>query len=211
MTFVSDVPISGDTLGSTRDRIRGNFQQIALVEAINHVAFNDAGQGKHKFLQMPEQPGTIGQVGVPLPPITLANEAGFYSKIGANPAEANLVFRGENNGAEYQLTSADQTNNATFGTYTAYDITKPAQIGGWTFLPGGLIMQYGTNNFTSGNTKTTAYPKAFSQIFSLSFNLVTPVTATFSWINSITNNNFQIKCSVTQSTGAFYWTAIGLA
>lgn len=55
MSYTSNIPLSGESLGSTRDRINQNFQQIDTVLAVNHVPFNDAGEGKHKFLQMPEQ------------------------------------------------------------------------------------------------------------------------------------------------------------
>jgi hypothetical protein len=160
------VPIIGDSLGSTRDRIRGNFQQINTVFAINHIAFNQTGQGKHPFLQMPEQVTA---------PITLANEAGFYPKVGTNPAETNLWMRGENNGFEYQLTAADQTNVGVFGNNTAYAAN---QTGGWTFLPGGLIMQYGLITVApNGGTATITFPKAYtSQVYSvvLTFNRTDP-------------------------------------
>ncbi len=200
MTFTADIPISGDSLGSTRDRIRGNFQETAAVLAINHVAFNTVGKGKHKFLQMPEQAGTIGQVGAPLPPTTLANEAGFYAKQGANPAEANLVFRGENNGKEYQLTSADQTNNATFGNFTNY---AAGLNGGWTFLPGGLVMQYGS---TTG-TGIVTFPKAFKAA-TVPIVVVTPIgngSAGFDINPAATNTGFTIFSGV----GANNWIAIG--
>lgn len=142
MTYTADIPISGESLGSTRDRIRGNFQENAAVFAINHVAFNTLGKGKHKFLQMPNQASA---------PATLANEAGFYSKVGTNPAESNLFFRGENNGFEYQLTRANQANIATFSTAT-----------GWTYLPGGLIMQWGKQAGSSANTIPVTFPIMFT-------------------------------------------------
>lgn len=194
MTYSSSIPISGDTLGSTRDRIRGNFEEIAAVEDVNHVAFNTLGKGKHKFLQMPEQVSA---------PVTLVNEAGFYSKMGTNPAQANLFFRGENNGAEYQLTRADQTNNATFGTDT-----------GWTFLPGGLIFQYGTMT-TTGNTTVVTFPVALTMpLYSLNATIVQSSTENISWgVDARTLNGFEFKKN--NGTGGgnrpFSWMVIGLA
>lgn len=141
MSFTPDVPVSGNTLGGTRDIIRTNFQQINTMTAVNHVAFNASGQGKHKFLQMPEV--TASGAGVPA---TASNEGGLYVDVGTSPAEANLFFRGENNGFNYQLTRVDQTNNSRFGPLSS---TAP---NGWTFLPGGLIFQWGSksNPGTSG-------------------------------------------------------------
>jgi hypothetical protein len=201
MTFVSDIPVSGDSLGSTRDRIRGNFQEIAAVEAINHVAFNQVGKGKHTFLQMPEQVSA---------PTTLANEAGFYSKVGTNPAESNLFFRGENNGFEYQLTRADQTNIATFSNNTAYVANH---LGGWTFLPGGLIMQYGTRTTTTA-TGTITFPRAFTTAvysINLSFSRVGGTTTQQTRIesfNSATLTGFDFSSTSANNT-PITWMAIG--
>jgi hypothetical protein len=164
MTYTTDIPISGDTLGSTRDRIRGNFQEIAAVEAINHVAFNNSDKGKHKFLQMPEQV---------LAPTTLLNEGGLYTHVGTNPAETNLFFRAEDSvgtgGFRYQLTAVDQTNIGTFANNTAYATNH---LGGWTFLPGGLLLQYGTKtNNPNGGDSTITFPKAFkSSVFSITIS-----------------------------------------
>jgi len=147
MTYTNSIPVSGDSLGSTRDRIRVNFEQIAIVEAINHVAFNSAGEGKHKFLQMPEQAAA---------PAVAVNEAGFYAKVSTpliNPAESNLFFRGESDGTEYQLTKAISTVPAPerFGALSA---TAP---NGWTFLPGGLILQWGEVAAPAGTSGTVTF------------------------------------------------------
>lgn len=149
-TYTELIPVSGDSLGGTRDRIRVNFQQIASVMGINHVAFNALGEGKHKFLQMPEQVSA---------PATAANEAGFYAKVGTNPAETNLFFRGENSGFEYQLTHAisGATPEGRFASGLAYSATLQ---GGWTFLPGGLILQYGKRTAPSTSGVIT-YPIPF--------------------------------------------------
>ncbi len=197
MTYTPDLPISGESLGSTRDRIRGNFQETAAVLAINHIAFNTVGKGKHKFLQMPEQVSA---------PATLVNEAGFYAKQATNPAEANLFFRGEDSGGgggkEYQLTSADQTNNATFGTFTAYAAN---QNGGWTFLPGGLVMQYGTVSTTS----TVTFPKAFKAA-TVPIVTLTPIGNSgngFGMDNPPTNTGF--TANITNGFTSLGWIAIG--
>lgn len=99
-------------------------------------------------------------------PTTLTNEAGFYSKVGANPAESNLFFRGENNGFEYQLTKSIAARTAIFANNTAYPGAGANTLGGWTFLPGGLILQYGSvlPGQSSPQTGTTNFPVPFSSI-----------------------------------------------
>lgn len=153
MTYSSDVPISGDTLGGTRDRIRTNFQEIASVEAVNHVAFNAIGEGKHKFLQMPEV--TASGAGIPT---TLANEGGLYVDVGTNPSESNLFFRAESNGFEYQLTKSISTGTARFANNSVGYIAN--NNGGWVFLAGGMILQYGRRT-SPGSSGTVTFPIAF--------------------------------------------------
>jgi len=209
MTYTHSIPVSGDTLGSTRDRIRGNFEQIAIVEAVNHVAFNDVGEGKHKYLQMPEV--AVSGAGVP---VTLANEAGFYSKNGTNPIEPNLWFRGQTNGYEYQLTHADQTNIASFANKAGVNDS------GWTFLPGGLLLQYGLRTVAAKGTATTiTFPKQFATVtgpFSITIGNVTGEGDSPGENNqyvkdgSVNNINFQIVNSSSSAARKVYWMAIGL-
>ena len=69
MTFTANIPLSGESLGSTRDRIRANFQQIQSLIAQNHIDFNTSGQGKHTVVQTVDQTAH---------PTTAANEPAFY-------------------------------------------------------------------------------------------------------------------------------------
>jgi len=197
-SYTTDIPISGDTLGSTRDRIRTNFQQNAIVEAINHVAFNEIGQGKHKFLQMPIQVTA---------PTTLANEGGFYIKLGASPAEPNLWFRGQNNGFEYQLTRVNQAQNALFGTFTNYLVGPPSLFGGWTFLPGGLIFQYGTTTST-GSTNTIDFPIAFTTTDAIVTITRASNTGSAAGVDTITPTSFRFLRGGSNNV-QFYWHAVG--
>ena len=203
MTFSTDVPISGDSLGGTRDRIRTNFQVISTALAINHEAFGSAlGQGKHKFLQMPEQASA---------PTTAANEAGFYSKVGTNPAESNLFFRGESDGFEYQMTRAIAASTARFATNTGYAANH---TGGWTFLPGGLLLQYGARS-TPGTSGTITFPVAFTTGYY-------SITIGISRNNSASTQNVYVDNSVATSLTSFaydstssgndpiYWMAVGV-
>lgn len=141
MTFDNNIPVSGQSLGSTRTQINTNFSLIASVFANNHEAFNDGDEGKHKFMQMPEQAAA---------PATAASEGGFYTK-DAN-GKPQLFYRNEGSGSEYQLTHVRDAGIAEFGTNTTYSGTL---TGGWTFLPGGLIMNYGQSTVTSSGTTIT--------------------------------------------------------
>jgi hypothetical protein len=205
MTYTTDLPLSGESLGSTRDRIRANFQEIASVNAVNHVAFNSVGEGKHKFLQMPEQAAA---------PATLVNEGGVYTKVGTNPAETNLFFRGENSGFEYQITKSFSAQTGRFANNSNYQVGPPSLNGGWTFLPGGLMLQYGMTNAASGSsTRTVTFPVQFpNAVFSIN---VTGLRASSSpgntdaWVaTGYTTTSFDIFNNGSHSF-QFFWWAIG--
>lgn len=129
MTYTS-LPNTGQSLGQTRAAIKNNFDLIKTTVDQNHVDFDLSGAGKHNVIQMP----VTGSIPVnPIPPGGLvAGDANVYSKT-ANAA-SQIFFSPDASGNEYQLTRAIAANFATFGIAN----------NGWTFLPGGLIMKYGT-------------------------------------------------------------------
>lgn len=201
MTFTL-VPNSGQSLGQTKSPIRTNFSLIQTAQDTNHVALGLAGQGKHKFLQMPEQGSA---------PATAVNEAGFYAKVGTFPAESNLFFRGENSGFEYQFTRAVSASTASFGNNTVA-LPSANGFGGWTFLPGNLLMQFGTFN---PNTSTTVqFPIAFNAIpFSIQLTGSFDNSSSFRVgvsTTTVTNAQFVFEGSVTSHANPIYFVAIGV-
>lgn len=198
MSYSPNLPVSGDTLGGTRDRIRTNFQEIDSVMAQNHVAFNNADEGKHKFLQMPVQAAA---------PATAASEAAFYVKDDGSGV-AQFFVKGEQTGSEYQIstmTSGADAAIAEFGTNTAY---TGNHLGGWTFLPGGLILQYGRYSKSDGTTSVVTFPRAFP-------NAVFNVTATrvdsrsVVTVQSVNTTTVTFTNGSGTSTRTIYWQAIG--
>lgn len=134
MAYNNGIPQASDDPSQSQSQILANFQSIATVVAVNHEAFNDADEGKHKFLQMPEQSTA---------PSTAGNEIGLYSKdTGSNP---ELFFRPESDGTEIQMTN---------GGFTA------AQ-NGISFLPGGFKLIWGQ---TTGTTGSKTFHTAFSTV-----------------------------------------------
>lgn len=212
MTYTPDIPVTGESLGSTRDRIRANFQQIDEVEAINHVAFNEADKGKHKYMQMPEV--TASGAGVPS---TAVNEGGLYTNVGTNPAEVNLFFRSESDGKVYQLTRTDQTNEARFAVNTVYSAGPPSLKGGWSFLPGGLVLQWGTYDTAESNSSfPITFPIQFpSDVFNIQVTGLraasSPGNNTDAWVSTggLTTTGFTIYNNGSHSF-KFMWQAIGI-
>lgn len=202
MTYDPRPNASGDTLVDSRDPIRINFEVIRDAFVINHQGFNATNEGKHKFVQMPNQ-DTI--------PASAANEVTVFAQDSGSVSQ--LHIRGEGTGSTYQLTtttSGVDPDFATFGTNTGYIANH---TGGWTFLPGGLIMQYGARS-TPGKVGVITFPRTFpTAYFSITMtmsrnassstqsvsvdNAVATVVASFAYRGSSSN------------TDPIYWTAIG--
>lgn len=134
-------------------------------------------------------------------PSTAAAEIAIYSKDVSGVS--NLYFKSENPGSEYRATSFDDVNIATFGTNTTY---AAGREGGWTFLPGGLVLQYGRAIIGDG-TNTINFPKAFSSVaYSVT---IARTTGTSAGIVDVFANRFTLN----SSGGSVYirWQSVGSA
>lgn len=140
-----DVPKTGQTLGFTKAKVNSNFDTIFKAFKINHYQFDVANAGKHNYIQIP-----VGSFPVGLS----VGDANIYSKTISGTSQ--LFVSPDASGLEFQLTTAVSGNNPQFGTNNIAGAS-----GGWTFLPGGLLMNYGTITMGANPTVVT-YPHAFS-------------------------------------------------
>ena len=131
MAYDENKPQATDLLKDSQVDLLANFQAIKTLVDVNHETFGDANEGKHKFLQMPEQ----GTGTVP----TAANEGALFSMQGPDSTVTELVFRREGNGAEITFTEQD-----VIGT------------DGYTRLPSGLLVKYGEFTITLEGAPTTS-------------------------------------------------------
>lgn len=142
MAYTSNIPQSTDNPSDSQPQLLANFQEIDTYTSVNHVALNDGDQGKHKFMQMPEQGSA---------PTTAANEGALYTK--DTGTEPDLFYRRESNGTEVQLTGGKTTVGAQSSVT----------------LPSGVIMKYGTITVAAGGgtsavTFTTPFPTAIRNV-----------------------------------------------
>ncbi len=198
MSYTANTPQTGQSLGFTRPIINSNFQTINTAFAINHIAFNISGAGKHKFVEMPNQSV--------IPSPLAGGEGTLYCK--ASGGAAQVFYTPGVSTNEYQLTRAITASFATFGTNTGYAANH---TGGWTFLPGGMLLQYGLR-ISAGTSGVITFPTAFTNApYSITVSLYSnaasrtvvvdtgtaPTTTGFNFINSAAG------------LGVF-WTAIGV-
>lgn len=191
MSFVSGIPASGQSLGSSKPSVEGNFSYINTTNSVNHVAFNEAGAGKHKFLQMPEQASSPG---------TSINEMALFTKEVSGISE--IFLQRENlaaAGVAIQMSSGDpkQGSTANFGQ---------------SFLPGGFQIKWGNETLasTSGNVVSYTvksldnFPTNTVAVFVVATGTDTSQSAQPSAFSS---TGFTVTCSKTSLNVS--WVAIG--
>lgn len=188
--YNGNIPQPSDRPSDSQADLLNNFGAIKVFLDRNHVAIVDpttnTSEGKHKFLQMPEQGSA---------PTTDANEAGLYVK--EQSSRSTLFFRQESNGTEVQMTNLDPLLASS----------------GYTFLPGGLILQWGAAVSTSSNPTNVTYPTPFSTVYQVTatFSNSSASLASKTWnISSMTNSGFSFWVQNPVIGLRVRWMAIGL-
>lgn len=216
-TYTTGIPASGNNPSVDQPNMQTNTNSISSLIAVDHVGFNQAGNGgKHNQVRMPRH--------VSIPSGLAANEGTLYTKAALSTipsTESQLFYSPDASGNEYCLSRCITSGITLFGGYAAYG-APPAtftQNGGWTFLPGaaggtGLIYNYGFYGKT-GSTLTSGtiqFPQAFTAAttpFIVNVSLLNATgNATIAVISS-TNTGFSFHCSLANQNG-IYWTAIGI-
>jgi len=188
--------------------IQNNFSQLNITFGKNHVPFDDTttNNGKHKFVEMPVQL---------LPAGLTANEGTVYTKTIGTASQ--LFYTPDNTGNEYQLT---RTITASFALFSNNNVYSGTLTGGWTFLPGGLLLQYGIAPVAAQGTATTIiFPIDFtSTAFSITIGSIAfqgtngnspEANNQFVKDGSVTNHQFEVINSSSSSARKIYWQAIG--
>ena len=211
-TFNNAIPAAGNNPSSDQPDMLQNNISNALIWDVDHYGFGVANGGTHLRVRMPFNPPGAIPIGL------IANEVTLYPKTASG--NSNLFFTNGNSGSEYQLTRASLTNFPKFATNLAYG-TPPGtftQIGGWTFLPGGMLMQYGFYGKAgaTGSSGTIQFPFTFTTgAFSITMVAYRPDTNSGSGVLVIdsgtppSTTGFNFRASTSGNDG-IYWTAIGV-
>lgn len=202
---LQNVPQANQTLNATQAPILTNFTDlIDPAFSQNHVPYGSGvgNQGKHMFLQMPQQAGA---------PATLALEGGLAVLAGATSGNPELNWIPQNSGNPIAFTE---------GTL--------ATVNGWSRLASGLLIKWGTAAWTAQNDATTTlnFPMntvgpAFGTCFQVIVTTLGGVPTSANSVNiyiqvvAIAATNFTAKGSTRTSTNdnrnfPFQWFAIGM-
>jgi hypothetical protein len=190
MTYNPSIPNAGDLISDSQSQIKTNFSQMNTVFGNNHVPPTDgtaANRGKHNLCTLIEQPSDQ---------VTAASEGVIYTK--DYNGSTNLFWRPESNGTAVLL-----TNN----------LTPTAATNGYTFLPGRLVIQWGTQNIPSQTNTVIVFNVPFASPaynIQLSHSRATGGSPQSVWVVTGTLTNSQMTVySTTTNTNPVFWMAIG--
>ena len=191
MSFVYTIGVPNPPNNPSADvpKMQTNTTSIYNLINVDHVPFNNSNGGKHKQVQ-------IQQVAA-LPAGLVSGFNTIYSK-SANPGPSGqLFFTQGSSGNQVQLTAA------TTGVPTT-------AANGVSFLPGGLLIQWGTAlNVTAVGVAVT-FTRAFSGTV---YSVVSTSQSTSSVSTGVTGVSSTGFTARIQGIGSFsvYWIAIGPA
>ncbi len=119
---LNNVPLTGQTLGVTRVPINNNFSVIGSTFEVDHVGYNLTDQGKHKQVTFPSQGSAL---------FFAAGEIGLFNQ-NASPTGINDIWLARGTAAAYPM--------------TGYKTVGVGATNGWTYLPSGLKIVWGTGS-----------------------------------------------------------------
>lgn len=191
MTFTGGIPQPGQSLGQTQAAVNNNFTNYFNAFSVNHVQPNGDGtypQGKHKFSEYVVQA---------MSPATSNAEVAEYSRAISGVAQ---LF----------LQKANQLAGASDIQMSRVDTGALSANPGYSFLPGGTMIQWGRDAFTgTALAKTVTFPIPFTA------NIFT-VYAFPVGFNNIFHGDSETLTDViiSRNTGTgsgqnFWWLAIG--
>ncbi|NJL54201.1 hypothetical protein HC928_02795 [bacterium] len=112
MTYQAQIPQPGSLISVSQNDLLENFQAVGNAFPVNHVDFNVADVGKHKFVQFPNQAAA---------PVTGVSEVALYSKdVSGN---SRVFLRQQNSGSEVQLTNRNPSGTTSGETFFSGRIT----------------------------------------------------------------------------------------
>jgi hypothetical protein len=144
MAYQPNKPEATDQLSQSQTDLQNNFQSINTSFNQNHVTFDIADTGKHKFIQFPVQAAD---------PVAVAGQVDVYNKLfGA----VNELYIQKSNGTQVPVTASTQAQT------------------GYCYLPCGLIMKWGRGTVNaSAASAATAFEATvpFTAVYSANATL----------------------------------------
>jgi hypothetical protein len=208
--YNKDIPQSNHNPSQDQPKMKENTNSILNLIGEDHYTFGVANGGFHKQMRIPALTNTAALAA------RISNSGTLWTQVNTSvgaSTETNLHYIPGTGANDYQLTRCIASGFAQFSTNATYGAPPDAsRDGGWTFLPGGMLLQYGT---VTVNTDTVVpFPVVFSSVpFSVVVNgFYNSNSRSFTWVKTISTTGF--TAAVRDSSGSnvlttISWMAIG--
>lgn len=193
--YTTGIPAGPHNPSADQPIMQVNTNSIDTILAVDHFSFNDTNGGWHQQSTYPN---------LSINPTTASGQLALYSKAGASGSDLYMV-RDNIAGTVVNLTTSK--------------ISAPtSSSAGISWLPGGILIQWGNVTGFSGSwptsPQTVTYPTPMStSTFNVQATFIGPSSSSTGdiTINSISATGFvwQFSGSPSSSFGGFYWQAIG--
>jgi hypothetical protein len=161
LTFNTGVPAAANNPSNDQNPMRVNNVSNAAIWNVDHFGFGLNEGGWHNIIHLP------AQLADPAPATSPVNAGQLYTKTVSGDLE---LFYESSGGIISQL--------------TATGITPTPGVNGYTFLPGGILLQWGVINFSASSALTG------SVLFTTPPNIAFP------------NNIFNVEMTVIGTSGS---------
>lgn len=198
--FTIQMPLANLRINATTVPIQQNFQAISEWVNIDHMDFNaPTTQGKHKLLHFPQVQAVTPIPAPAVQEMTVFTKISAFSNVAAMFMQGNVATPG--GGVPVEFTTTQNTGGGV-GSH------------GWTRLPSGLIIKWGTEQTAAvgvGFPVTVTFnvgEPAFSLTPFAAFAVSNGGAPAYFSIGTLTIPDMVIQ-SLT-ANAPFYWLAIGV-
>lgn len=207
--YNTNIPAANNNPSVDQPDMQENTNSTESWVAVDHYGFNDNNGGLHKQTRIVDQ--------VAIPAGLAAGMSTLYSKLATSEGvsqESDLFFSPGTSGNQYQLTRAITGKFALFGQNTNnYNGIGVDYDGGWTYLPGGILLQYGRLK-DPDDGDIILFPVQYTNApFSIQLTSVQNTSNNFRCAiqdGSITTSQFSVYSSSSSNHKYIYWLAIGV-
>ena len=207
-----NIPAAANNPSVDQPDMQTNTNSISNLINVDHIGFNLPNGGFHSVIHMESasdlvsNPPSNNPPALPTPVPSFGELISVQTTIGGNSDEV-LFYQG-GGGRFIQLTSILTAGAGNQAKASAF---------GYTVLPGGIIMQWGTITGGSGNfpllfiTNNVNFPNA---CFNVQLTPISPIATTgtnyFFAANGLSSTGFNMQVgSAYKNTSTWQWVAIG--
>lgn len=192
MSYSTNTPQATDPISSTQGPISTNFSILNTTFASDHI---------------PPTNATSANWGLHQQVTLLAPLASDPSPSGTTSVVYSKTINNYSSGSQEQLFFVNSETGVE-------QITYPSSLGtsGWTILPGGLLMQWGTSTPSSTGPNSVTFSKTYGTgVYNIQCTFIKASTYNNSLsIGTVTTSGFQYYLNSAPASATVYWMAIGV-